>query len=117
MSSVRTLTRHQKDTILDRDFGICMYCQDTLADVVDHIKPWSWDHDNDPKNLVASCRRCNSVASDMVFESFAAKKAYILKRRMRDTKTFLQAICPYCKEPFKPGITGTNICCTECAEG
>ena len=118
MAIRRRLTRHQKDVILDRDGGICMYCQEELAAEVDHAKPWSWDHDDDPENLVASCRLCNALAGDMVFDSFEEKQEYILaKRKRRHAGVFLDSNCPYCGKPFKPGATGTNICCYDCANG
>lgn len=45
--------------ILLRDNYTCHYCGD-LADTVDHVKPkWSGGTD-DPANLVAACRSCNS---------------------------------------------------------
>ena len=94
-----------------------MYCLDELATEVDHIKPWIWDHDDSPDNLVASCHRCNAIGSDLIFDDFEAKREYIIARRKRKrTGLYLEANCPYCEKSFKPGVTGTNICCYECAE-
>jgi hypothetical protein len=34
------------------------------------------------ENLVVSCAKCNSIASNKVFDNFEEKKKYILARRL-----------------------------------
>lgn len=45
--------------ILDRDGNVCRYCGGP-ATAVDHVHAWSLGGSDDPSNLVACCRRCNS---------------------------------------------------------
>lgn len=45
--------------ILERDKSICHYCGGP-ATAVDHVHAWSRGGSDDPSNLVASCRKCNS---------------------------------------------------------
>lgn len=54
-----TLTAVEKQSILERDGRICRYCGGT-ATAVDHIFPVVQGGDNDPDNLAAACRSCNS---------------------------------------------------------
>lgn len=48
-----------RQEILERDGYLCQYCQG-LANSVDHIIPRSLGGDEDPDNLCASCKSCNS---------------------------------------------------------
>ena len=81
--------------VLERQDGCCLYCGDRLDEprwdsekaayvmpgyVVDHFNPWCWDKDDRPDNLVASCRRCNSLKSDMVFRTVEDARRYICSR-------------------------------------
>lgn len=60
MASVRReLTADKKRVILERDGRTCRYCGQP-ANAVDHILPVSQGGDNDPDNLAAACRTCNS---------------------------------------------------------
>ena len=51
--------------ILERDAHTCAYCGGD-ADTVDHITPHSLGGGNEPGNLIASCRRCNSAKADRI---------------------------------------------------
>lgn len=117
----RRLTRHKKDLILDRDAHMCVYCGGD-ATVVDHILPWTWDHNDDPLNLVASCIDCNLIASDKIFDSLFDKAAYIRGKRglikwtRRDFQKRSVNICINCKAYFKLCVNGaTNFLCIRCA--
>jgi hypothetical protein len=76
----RTLTRYQKDRILERDDYCCLYCFGK-AEEVDHIIPWSFTHDNSDRNLVSACWLCNRIASDKVFKTFSRKRDYVVNKR------------------------------------
>lgn len=71
-------TRRNFGRVMKRDGGRCRYCGE-LADSVDHVMPWAYRPNNSPSNLVAACMRCNLIASDLVFASFEAKRAYIAR--------------------------------------
>lgn len=45
--------------ILKRDNYICYYCGSPNANSVDHQSPLEQGGTDDPRNLVASCARCN----------------------------------------------------------
>ena len=51
--------------ILERDAGICHGCGGE-ADTVDHIVPHSKGGGNNPGNLRAMCRSCNSAKGDAI---------------------------------------------------
>jgi 5-methylcytosine-specific restriction endonuclease McrA len=57
----RKLTKY----ILERDAETCYRCQG-IADTVDHIIPRSKGGGNNPGNLRAMCRSCNSAKGDKV---------------------------------------------------
>jgi hypothetical protein len=73
-------TRRNFGRVMKRDGGRCRYCGE-LADSVDHVMPWAYRPNNSPSNLVAACMRCNLIASDLVFASFEARRAYIRTAR------------------------------------
>jgi hypothetical protein len=79
----------------------CRYCGE-LADSVDHVMPWAYRPNNSPSNLVAACMRCNLIASDLVFASFEAERAYIRTARglepVRPPRT-LPAAAPVAAKP------------------
>lgn len=52
-------------SILKRDAYTCAYCGGE-ADTVDHITPHALGGGNEPGNLIACCRRCNSIKSDRI---------------------------------------------------
>ena len=117
----RGLTRSQKDEILERDAFRCIYCGN-IATVVDHILPWDWSHNDDPINLVAACNICNWIASDLIFDSLAAKAKYIRKTRnnrkwsRRLISMYRTNYCLGCGDYFFPCVKGaTNFLCRKCA--
>ena len=59
--SVRDWDRLRQQ-ILERDHHICQYCGES-ANHVDHIIPIVHGGSDDPDNLVAACRKCNSSKS------------------------------------------------------
>ena len=71
----------------------CAYCHERIADSADHFVPFIFTHDNRNENLVPSCRQCNSIAGDRVFDSFAEKKSYILDQRANRAK-LVPTYCP-----------------------
>lgn len=66
--------------ILDRDDHTCGYCA-FPAEQVDHVVPYAYWRDNSESNLVAACRACNSIASDLFFPDFDTKRDYVLSIR------------------------------------
>ena len=66
--------------IYERDGGRCRYCGDG-AECVDHIVPYSVIFNHDRHNLVACCKRCNSIAGARVFPSFEEKKRFVRLKR------------------------------------
>lgn len=76
------LTQSRKEKILEEYNHECQYCYGP-ADVVDHIIPLSYSHDNSEENLVASCWLCNLIAGDKVFKNFNRKRDYIINRRYK----------------------------------
>jgi len=66
-SKRKTITKKLRFQIFERDSFTCKYCGKGMPDVileVDHILPVSKGGDNDPLNLVTSCRDCNRGKSD-----------------------------------------------------
>jgi len=64
-----------------KEYGYtCVYCGGT-AEAIDHVYPVCKGGTNDRRNLVASCDRCNSIASGKDFRSVTEKQQYILSRR------------------------------------
>lgn len=62
-----------------RDNGICQYCYES-GDTIDHIVPVTAGGGNGMENLVCCCRRCNNIASNLLFKTFEDKLRYILKK-------------------------------------
>ncbi len=68
--------RKLRRRILERDGHSCRYC-DASATCVDHIVPRTHGGTDNPDNLAAACKSCNSIASNNLFASFEDRKAYI----------------------------------------
>lgn len=66
--------------VMKRDKWLCRYCG-ANAEEVDHVIPTSKGGSTDGRNLVASCMLCNRILHDRLFESFEAKREWILKKR------------------------------------
>lgn len=61
LASLRTeAIRRYRDFVLERDGGRCRYCGATEILTLDHVVPLSRVGANDPGNLAAACRPCNS---------------------------------------------------------
>jgi hypothetical protein len=93
--------------------NLCYYCRDELATTIDHVVPWSWDNDNDITNLVPACARCNSIASDKMFDDVEHKRQYILNRRK--SKRTRRSVCTECLLPFEYRVMSPSLfLCAEC---
>lgn len=75
----RNILKTKRARILKRDNGLCRYCGDPATEI-DHVVPWFLNQNNNDSNLVASCRRCNGLAGDVVLTSVEDKRAYIQSR-------------------------------------
>ena len=71
-------SKRNNANVIRRDRGICQYCFDP-GDTIDHIIPISANGHNGTHNKVCCCLDCNQIAGDKAFDSFAIKKAYILR--------------------------------------
>lgn len=91
-----TSYRKHWNALIETYGGLCYYCQDEIAVVLDHIIPYSWEANNDIDNLVPACIFCNAIASDKIFDSLEHKRQYLLNRR----KISKRAICTDCLLPF-----------------
>lgn len=69
-----------KKLVLRRTDSRCWYCGEMLNQTgaqsfeIDHIQPISKGGDNDPSNLVASCRMCNGEKGDMTLKEFRVSR-------------------------------------------
>lgn len=68
----------------------CGYCFSQWATVWDHIIPFSYGGRTIDDNLYPSCRACNAIASDKVFDSIEEKRNYIMKHRHQDRKVDIE---------------------------
>src|ERR1035437_2542707 len=55
----------------------CGYCFERWATVWDHLQPYSKRGLTVPANLYPSCRRCNSLLSDLSFPTIEEKREYV----------------------------------------
>ena len=114
--------RPQMLRIMSRDGWACVYCGE-VADTVDHVVPKSYRLNNRDDNLVASCKECNALAANYVFDSIEEKRAFVLRRRherYNHTRTPAhiskpRAVCADCQKPFQPNTNGaTHLLCRYC---
>ena len=85
----RPVTKAQGLQILERDQFRCQYCgldgranfENALVMSVDFVVPRARKGKNDPRNLVACCRPCNTLKGTRVYKSFEEAKEYVLARR------------------------------------
>ena len=61
----------------------CGYCFSSWATCWDHIIPYVYGGATIEDNLYPSCRRCNSILSDKVFDSLEEKREYIREELIR----------------------------------
>jgi hypothetical protein len=64
--------------VVRRDDETCQHCG-LRGFQADHVIPRSAGGSDKVKNLVCCCARCNKLVGGRVFESFEAKKAWILE--------------------------------------
>jgi hypothetical protein len=96
----------RRTEILNKNFGICVYCNEAPSEQVDHVLPLSWKLNNSDENLVGACGDCNRIASNKVFESFEQKQAYIVaelkKRKWRNRRVALYTFMPQIIKKLHP---------------
>ena len=71
-------------TAIYKSSDFCSYCGSDLAEwekVIDHFYPVSWWWGHSKKNLFVSCRECNAIKSNFIFESLSEARKYILPRK------------------------------------
>ena len=73
----------------------CAYCK-ALATDREHVVPFSFLHSgkrnyNNNDLIVPSCKECNSLSGNEVFENFWEKKQYIHKRLSLKYKTIIKS--------------------------
>lgn len=70
------IRREKRLAIYIRDAFRCLWCGKSVEDngqaCIDHLVPQSKGGDNDPSNLLTSCKRCNDQRGDMSAEEFIA---------------------------------------------
>jgi hypothetical protein len=77
----------------------CAYCFSDWASGWDHFIPVSYRVINSAWNLIPSCKRCNCIAGNRMFNSVEEKRAYINERLGRKgskifaVSTLQDAIC------------------------
>lgn len=114
------ISESRRLAILERDGGICFYCE-YEADQVDHIIPYAHGGTDDDNNLVACCQICNLIASDKVFDTLEQKRDFIrdqygpwMKKRYRRLLRKL-SICADCRKVYNPQEKGaTVVLCKAC---
>lgn len=114
-----TLSKRLRYEILRRDNHTCRYCGASAPDValtVDHVVPQALGGSNEPSNLVAACRDCNSgkasttpdaplvdqVSDDAIRWAKAMERAAEIDRTKRDddrqfANNFVDVLVAYMK--------------------
>ena len=64
----------------------CGYCFENEATGWDHLIPVSAGGLDNTDNLFPSCKICNSLLSNFIFETIEAKRAYVKHRLKGKTK-------------------------------
>lgn len=79
------ISQKEKEQILRHQLHQCVYCGFTFGRGVrieyDHFLPFSYSGDNNKLNMVASCRECNQIKSDKLFQTIEEARVYIVGRR------------------------------------
>ena len=78
----------RQETLVEKG-NACTYCGGE-ATCLDHVIPYAANPVHLKTNLVPSCTLCNAIAHDKVFPTFAAKRKYILQRRIERADTQLE---------------------------
>lgn len=117
MATIRTKPKKQRQYKKDW-IGVCYYCERKLTGVLrstrDHIIPISQDGSNDPRNLIESCERCNTLKANRTAEEFADFLGYLLNSDIHthiaknslililyNTRNLIKKIAPYRHELYK----------------
>jgi hypothetical protein len=84
-NGAKWIRRERRLAIYIRDGLACVWCGSSLEDEgvtlsLDHVVPVSRGGKNASRNLVTSCRKCNSVRGDRPLEEFACAVASYLNR-------------------------------------
>jgi len=84
-NGAKWIRRERRLALYMRDGLACVWCGSGLEDEgvtlsLDHVVPVSKGGGNDSRNLVTSCRKCNSVRGDRDAIDFASAVAYYLNR-------------------------------------
>ena len=66
----------------------------------DHLLPFSYSLNNQPENYVASCKDCNRVKADHVFDSIEECRKYIRRERWLDSPNSPPSM-PMVQEPVR----------------
>jgi 5-methylcytosine-specific restriction endonuclease McrA len=97
----------------------CVYCgfdgrsfDSWMQMSIDHVRPSSCGGTDEPSNLVAACRSCNSITGPMKFtpeqsreEIFQAKKSRAREIREGAFRSWLAAVAPkYLEKPPAPEL-------------
>lgn len=64
----------------------CGYCFERYAEVWDHLIPWIHGGRTSESNLYPSCRRCNGLLSDKIFNSIEEKREHVREELIRRGK-------------------------------
>lgn len=70
--SRKPIPRHVRQAVLSRDGNACHYCGSGDNLCLDHRIPHSKGGSDDPENLVAACRSCNSAKGVKDYDAFIA---------------------------------------------
>jgi len=84
-NGAKWIRRERRLALYMRDGLACVWCGSGLEDEgvtlsLDHVVPVSQGGVNGSRNLVTSCRKCNSVRGDRSLEEFACAVASYLNR-------------------------------------
>ena len=89
------IRKEKRLAIYLRDGLACVYCESSVEEcerlTLDHLKPYSKNGNNQPRNLVTCCLKCNSI------------------RGNRPWKSFCQDVATYLNAGIKPAAIITSI--------
>ena len=75
----------------------CGYCFQNWATGYDHLMPLVAGGTNQEENLYPCCRRCNSLASCLIFKTIEAKRDYV-QRELRERGEWKKTNLPPVRE-------------------
>lgn len=90
----KTPGRKMKQLILNQQDNRCFYCEQTFGSTVerkgkqltlrihwDHQIPYAYAQNNTTENFVAACQVCNTIKSDICFQTIDEAKLYLEEKR------------------------------------